>query len=224
MKICYKGSFNKMESTTESYKKALKTLNNLQSNVDSLHNWIGMRKINPNFDLKPEMTNYLSRLELNTMKLPFIHVAGTKGKGSTCAFSESILRNCGLKTGLFTSPHLVSVRERIKINGIPISQELFSNYFWECWNKLEQTKTTQFPNMPAYFRFLTLMAFKIFIAEKVDVTVMEVGIGGRTDATNVEGSVVCGITSLGYDHQEVLGNTLTEIAYEKSGIFKVIKS
>jgi len=150
-----------------------------------------------------------------------IHVTGTKGKGSTCAFVESILRSHGLKTGLFTSPHLVSVRERIRIGGNPIDRNTFANHFWQCCVQLEQTKTTEFPRLPSYFRFLTLMALHVFIAEKVDIAIVEVGVGGRTDATNIfDSPVVCGISSIGYDHMNVLGNTLKEIAFEKSGIFK----
>ncbi|XP_078435864.1 folylpolyglutamate synthase-like isoform X2 [Wolffia australiana] len=124
--------------------------------------------------------------------LNIIHVAGTKGKGSTCAFCESILRECGWRTGLFTSPHLVDVRERYRIGGFDISEDKFLNYFWDCWKQL-----------------------------KVDVAIIEVGLGGRWDPTNVvKEPVVCGITSLGMDHMEILGNTLEKIASEKAGILK----
>ncbi|KAF3493142.1 hypothetical protein DY000_02056306 [Brassica cretica] len=138
--------------------------------------------------------HYLKVLELEeaVSQLKIIHVAGTKGKGSTCTFSESILRGYGLRTGLFTSPHLIDVRERFRLNGIEISQEKFVGYFWCCFHKL-----------------------------KVDVVILEVGLGGRYDATNViQKPVVCGVTSLGYDHMEILGHTLAEIAAEKAGIFK----
>ncbi|KAK9700080.1 hypothetical protein RND81_08G216100 [Saponaria officinalis] len=159
-------------------------------------------------------------LEEPISKLKVFHVAGTKGKGSTCVFAESILRNCGFSTGLFTSPHLIDVRERFRLNGTEISEDKFLAYFWWCYDTLKEKVTDDIP-MPTYFRFLALLAFKIFSAEKVDVAIMEVGLGGKYDATNVvQSPVVCGISSLGYDHMEILGNTLGQIAGEKAGIFK----
>ncbi|XP_021306953.1 folylpolyglutamate synthase isoform X2 [Sorghum bicolor] len=168
------------------------------------------------------MAHYVKILELEEpiARMKVIHVAGTKGKGSTCTFTESILRSCGFHTGLFTSPHLMDVRERFRLDGVNISEEKFLKYFWWCWNKLKEKTDDDIP-MPAYFRFLALLAFKIFSAEQVDVAVLEVGLGGKFDATNVvKEPVVCGISSLGYDHMEILGNTLGEIAGEKAGIFK----
>uniref|UniRef100_A0ACD5WT33 Uncharacterized protein n=1 Tax=Avena sativa TaxID=4498 RepID=A0ACD5WT33_AVESA len=168
------------------------------------------------------MERYLQILELEEpiARMKVIHVAGTKGKGSTCTFTESILRSYGFRTGLFTSPHLMDVRERFRLDGVDISEEKFLKYFWWCWNKLKE-KTDDDTPMPAYFRFIALLAFKIFSAEQVDVAVLEVGLGGRFDATNVvKAPVVCGISSLGYDHMEILGYTLGEIAGEKAGIFK----
>ncbi|KAF7816391.1 folylpolyglutamate synthase isoform X2 [Senna tora] len=159
-------------------------------------------------------------LEEPISKMKIIHVAGTKGKGSTCTFTESILRNCGFHTGLFTSPHLIDVRERFRLNGMEICEEKFLAYFWWCYDRLKEKTDDNVP-MPTYFRFLALLAFKIFAAEQVDVAIMEVGLGGKYDATNVvQEPIVCGITSLGYDHMEILGNTLGEIAGEKAGIMK----
>ncbi|KAJ0979565.1 hypothetical protein J5N97_015039 [Dioscorea zingiberensis] len=171
------------------------------------------------FDL---LFDYLKILELDESlsRLNVIHVAGTKGKGSTCTFTESILRNCGLRTGLFTSPHLIDVRERFRLDGVEICEEKFLAYFWWCWDRLQEKTNDDVP-MPTYFRFLALLGFKIFAAEQVDVAILEVGLGGKFDATNVvEAPIVCGISSLGYDHMEILGNTLGEIAGEKAGIFK----
>ncbi|CAN6444175.1 unnamed protein product [Victoria cruziana] len=168
------------------------------------------------------MEKYLKILELGDSidGLNIIHVAGTKGKGSTCTFSEAILRACGLRTGLFTSPHLIDVRERYRINGLDISEDKFLQYFWDCWNKLKENVTDDIP-MPPLFQFLTLLAFRIFAFEKVDVAVVEVGLGGRLDSTNViKKPIVCGVTSLGMDHMEILGDTLGKIASEKAGIFK----
>ncbi|XP_021117657.1 folylpolyglutamate synthase, mitochondrial isoform X7 [Heterocephalus glaber] len=154
-------------------------------------------------------------------RLNIIHVTGTKGKGSTCAFTECILRNYGLKTGFFSSPHLVQVRERIRINGQPIRPELFTKHFWRLYRRLEETKDGSCVSMPAYFRFLTLMAFHVFLQEKVDLAVVEVGIGGAYDCTNIiRKPVVCGVSSLGIDHTSLLGDTVEKIAWQKGGIFK----
>ncbi|KAI4370579.1 hypothetical protein MLD38_018920 [Melastoma candidum] len=166
--------------------------------------------------------DYLKILDLEDQisKMKIIHVAGTKGKGSTCTFAESILRNCGFHTGLFTSPHLIDVRERFRLDGEEICEEKFLAYFWWCFDRFKEKIREDLP-MPTYFRFLSLLAFKIFADEQVDVVILEVGLGGRFDSTNViEKPVVCGIASLGYDHMEILGNTLGEIAGEKAGIFK----
>ncbi|KAK7300763.1 hypothetical protein RJT34_11613 [Clitoria ternatea] len=171
------------------------------------------------FDL---LFDYLKMLDLEEpiANMKIIHVAGTKGKGSTCTFTESILRNCGFHTGLFTSPHLIDIRERFRLDGVEICEEKFLAYFWWCFDRLKDKTDDNIP-MPTYFRFLALLAFKIFAAEQVDVAIMEVGLGGKFDATNVvQAPIVCGITSLGYDHMEILGNTLGEIAGEKAGIFK----
>lgn len=152
--------------------------------------------------------------------LKIIHVAGTKGKGSTCTFCEAILRECGFRTGLFTSPHLIDVRERFRLDGLDISEEKFLHYFWECWNQLKANVTDDLP-MPPLFQFLTVLAFKFFVCEKVDVAIIEVGLGGTRDSTNViKDPVVCGVSPLGMDHMETLGDTLEQIASHKAGIFK----
>ncbi|KAK3410087.1 hypothetical protein EUGRSUZ_J02122 [Eucalyptus grandis] len=171
------------------------------------------------FDL---LFDYLKILDLDQQipQMKVIHVAGTKGKGSTCTFTESILRNCGFRTGLFTSPHLIDVRERFRLDGEDICEEKFLAYFWWCYDRLKEKASEDVP-MPTYFRFLALLAFKIFAAEQVDVAILEVGLGGKFDATNVvEAPIVCGISSLGFDHMEILGDTLGKIAGEKAGIFK----
>ncbi|CAL9063598.1 folylpolyglutamate synthase-like isoform X1 [Musa acuminata AAA Group] len=166
--------------------------------------------------------NYLKIIgvEKSLPELKIIHIGGTKGKGSTCTFCEAILRECGFRTGLFTSPHLMDVRERFRINGLDISEDKFLYYFWDCWNLLKESVDEDLP-MPPLFQFLTVLAFKIFVSEKVDVAIIEVGLGGRFDSTNVvKEPVVCGITSLGMDHMEILGDTIGQIASAKAGIFK----
>lgn len=125
------------------------------------------------FDL---LFDYLKILDLDQQipQMKVIHVAGTKGKGSTCTFTESILRNCGFRTGLFTSPHLIDVRERFRLDGEDICEEKFLAYFWWCYDRLKEKASEDVP-MPTYFRFLALLAFKIFAAEQVDVAILEVG-------------------------------------------------
>ena len=149
-----------------------------------------------------------------------IHVTGTKGKGSTSNMISQIIQahNPNYKVALYTSPHLRSVRERIRINGLPISEECFSVHFSRLWERLCEGGNGAFPG---YFRFLTLLGFDVFLAAKVNVLVLEVGIGGRHDCTNVVPfSNVAVVTNIGFDHVELLGNTLQEICWEKVGIVK----
>ena len=165
-----------------------------------------------------QMETHLGTIGVDVARLQAVHVAGTKGKGSTCAMVERILRERGYKTGLFTSPHLVDLRERIRIGGRVLPEAVFLGHFWAVWDQLHASAGAT--GMPAYFRFLTLLALKVFVEERVDVAVLEVGIGGRLDATNVCHPVVTGVTSLGYDHMQLLGDTIELIAAEKAGIFK----
>ncbi|KAK2535123.1 Fpgs [Columba livia] len=205
-----------------SYQDAIRTLNTLQTNASYLEQ-VKRERGDPQAQLEA-MRGFLERSGLKVEdldRLNIIHVTGTKGKGSACAFTECILRGYGLKTGFYSSPHLVQVRERIRINGQPISKELFSKYFWLVYNRLEKTKDPAHTSMPAYFRFLTIMAFHVFLQEKVDLAVVEVGIGGAYDCTNIiRAPVVCGVSSLGIDHTSILGDTMEKIAWQKGGIFK----
>lgn len=152
---------------------------------------------------------------------PSILIGGTNGKGSTCAYLESVLRESGYKTGLFTSPHLIDVRERIRINGKLISKSLFSSMIFRIKNSvIEMKEKGLIDENPTFFETLTLAAFLIFKEEKVDIAVVEVGMGGKNDCTNILEPVISVITNVSFDHQQYLGNTLREIAKEKSGIFR----
>lgn len=208
-------------SPGRSYEDAVAALNSLQSNVAYINKLVkdGVRSTNDdNRLLGCAETIGLGPNELSNLSV--IHVAGTKGKGSTSAYCESILRHNGFRTGFFSSPHLVSVRERIRLDGRPISTPKFTSYFWKTYDLLLEQKISP-TTMPPYFAFLTLMAFRVFLEEKVDVAIVEVGIGGERDCTNILQNVsVVGITSLGIDHTALLGNTLPSIAWQKAGILK----
>ncbi|XP_034224924.1 folylpolyglutamate synthase isoform X3 [Prunus dulcis] len=210
------------------YSEDLPVTSSYESAMEALSSLITRKKrgerssVGGKYGKLERMSIYLKILGLEEKigGLKIIHVAGTKGKGSTCTFCEAILRECGFRTGLFTSPHLIDVRERFRINGLDITEDRFLLYFWNCWNQLEERVTEDLP-MPPLFQFLTLLALKIFVCEQVDVAIIEVGLGGRRDSTNViKEPIVCGITSLGMDHVEALGNTLGQIASHKAGIFK----
>ena len=149
---------------------------------------------------------------------PSLHVAGTKGKGSTCAFAASMLQAHGKKTGLYISPHVLDLRERVSIDGRWISENEFSSAMTALRPVIEQVEKEMIPT--TYFEILTALAMWHFAREKIDLAVFEVGIGGRLDATNVVTPVVSVIATIGFDHMDKLGNTLSAIAQEKCGIVK----
>src|SRR5437588_794443 len=146
---------------------------------------------------------------------PVLHVAGTNGKGSTCAFAEAALRAAGLATGLYTSPHLNHLCERIRIVGAPISEQRACGLLEEIVARVPWALGD--PGL-TFFEIVTLMGFLAFRA--IDVMVIEVGLGGRLDATNVVEPAACAVASLGLEHTEHLGPTLAHVAAEKAGIFK----
>ena len=150
---------------------------------------------------------------------PVIHVTGTNGKTSTARMTDALLRSRGLRTGRFTSPHLVSIRERIVIDGAPVSAERFVETYEEILPYV-QLVDERHPVSMSFFEVLTGMAFAIFADTPVDVAVLEVGVGGRLDCTNVADGVVAVVTPISLDHTRLLGSTVEEIAAEKAGIIK----
>ncbi|XP_034670835.1 folylpolyglutamate synthase, mitochondrial [Drosophila subobscura] len=201
------------------FERAINQLNSLQSNEATLLHSVNNPKKNPKLDT----LKYLERsgLTMDTLqKLSFIHVSGSKGKGSTCALTESLLRHHGAHTGFYTSPHLVATNERIRVDGQPMSKAKFAKTFWKVFNRLKESQGVE-QDMPAYFKFVTILAFHVFVEEQVDVALLEVGIGGEYDCTNVVPNVsTVGIVSLGLEHTDLLGKTLGEIAWQKAGIIK----
>jgi dihydrofolate synthase / folylpolyglutamate synthase len=156
----------------------------------------------------------LDRLGNPQRRLRFIHVAGTNGKGSVCAMLDSILREAGYRTGLYTSPHLVRLNERIQVQGIPIDDESVVEGIEQIKGLFEEE------HHPTFFEIMTAMAFDHFRRCDAEIVILETGLGGRMDATNVVTPLVSVLTSIDLDHQKWLGNTLAEIAFEKAGIIK----
>jgi dihydrofolate synthase/folylpolyglutamate synthase len=146
-------------------------------------------------------------------KLKAIHIAGTNGKGSVAHLLASYFQELGWKTGLFTSPHLIDFRERIKINGKMIPEQKVIHFFEKYKEELANIS-------PSFFEMTTILAFDFFAAEKVDIAIIEVGLGGRLDATNILSPILSVITNISLDHIQLLGDSLSKIAFEKAGIIK----
>jgi len=163
----------------------------------------------------------LSRMGNPQLAARTVHIAGTKGKGSVAAMIAQVLSASGYKTGLYTSPHLLDLRERIKVDGVPISEAEFAAAMAKVKPFIESMKQDAAFRQLTYFEALTVLAFVYFQEKQADFQVLEVGLGGRLDATNVVPSpAVCIITSISLDHTQILGNALGEIAREKAGIIK----
>ena len=156
---------------------------------------------------------FLQSLDNPHRRIRTIHVAGTNGKGSVCATLEAVLRAKGLRTAVYTSPHLVDFRERFLIDGVPVAPERIVEFVDKWTPEVERLGAT-------FFEATTAMAFEFFAEANVDMAVIETGLGGRLDATNVVTPLVAGVATIGIDHVEYLGATLEEIAFEKAGIFK----
>ncbi len=185
------------------------TLDYLFSALPMFHR-IGPAAYKPNLDNTHALCTILGNPEVG---LVCIHIAGTNGKGSTSHMLASILQEAGYKTGLYTSPHLKDFRERIKVNGEMVSKEWVSNFVSQYKNDFENIQ-------PSFFEMSTGMALAYFKEMKTDIAVIETGLGGRLDSTNVVTPLVSVITNIGYDHMNLLGNTLELIAKEKAGIIK----
>lgn len=163
---------------------------------------------------------FLARLGDPEEGRKILHVAGTNGKGSVCAYMQAVLLKKGKKTGMFISPHLMEINERIKINGEDISDEKFIEVFNHVKHVVDEMEKEGLPH-PSYFEFLFGMAMYTFMEADMEYIILETGIGGRLDATNaVRHPIVTVITSVSLDHMEILGNTIEEIAKEKAGIIK----
>jgi len=174
------------------------------------------------FGIRPgleRMEQALEKLDNPHLQLKTIHIGGTNGKGSTVTFLRSVLQEAGYQVGTYTSPYIETFNERISINEIPISEEdlvLCANTVYPIVEEINKTTWGPFTE----FEIITLFSFIYFLNKQVDIIVYEVGMGGRLDATNVIKPLVCGITNIGHDHQEILGDTLVKLAHEKLGIVK----
>jgi len=192
-----------------------------RESTEYLLSFVNYERQPPPYDTKTldllRFRDFLASLGNPQEACPSILVAGTKGKGSTAAILASCLQAQGYKVGLYTSPHLSSFTERIRINHQPIPEQAFADLIEELKPKLHLQVETNFRTV---FEILTAMAFLYFQRNKVDFAVLEVGLGGRLDSTNVVNPLACVITSISYDHTETLGDTLTKIAAEKAGIIK----
>lgn len=152
--------------------------------------------------------------------VPVVHIAGTNGKGSVVAMVASILRAAGRRAGMYTSPHLVRLGERVQVDGVPLSEAEIMAYVAELEPKAAELERTMPGEAPSFFEFMTAMAFLQFARRGCDAAIVEVGLGGRLDATNIVTPEVSAITSIGLDHCELLGDSLAAIAMEKAGIVK----
>ena len=189
---------------------------NYQETINWMFNQLPMYQLQGASAYKKDLTNthlLIAHLDNPQEKIKCIHVAGTNGKGSSSHMLASILQEAGYKVGLYTSPHLKDFRERIKINGKDISEEFVTDFINEHKSFFEY-------NDMSFFEMTVGLAFDYFAKEKVDIAVIEVGMGGRLDATNIITPLVSVITNIGLDHTQFLGSTLEAIALEKAGIIK----
>jgi len=189
---------------------------NYQQTLEYLYSRLPMFSVQGASAIKKDLYNTLElckRLDYPESKFKAIHVAGTNGKGSVSHMLSAILQTAGYKTGLYTSPHLRDFRERIRINGEMISTDDVVEFIKQEQSAIEEIE-------PSFFEVTVAMAFQYFASQKVNIAVIEVGLGGRLDSTNIITPLLSVITNIGYDHTNILGTTLPEIASEKAGIIK----
>lgn len=189
---------------------------NYSESVDYLYSRLPMFQRSGAVAYKKDLTNTLALCKYvgnPHQNLTCIHIAGTNGKGSTSHMLAAIFQEHGYKTGLYTSPHLVDFRERIRVNGIPVPEEFVISFVDSCKPAIEEIE-------PSFFEVTVAMAFKYFEESNCDVCIIETGLGGRLDSTNIITPILSVITNIGFDHMDLLGDTLEKIAGEKAGIIK----
>jgi dihydrofolate synthase / folylpolyglutamate synthase len=189
---------------------------NFQETLEYMYRLLPMYQRVGNTAFKKDLTNTIKLLDLlgnPEKKFKSIHIAGTNGKGSSAHMLASIMQTAGQKTGLYTSPHLKRFTERIKIDGKEVDESFVCEFIEKLQKPIEEIR-------PSFFEITVVMAFDFFAKHNVDIAVIEVGLGGRFDSTNVIRPEISLITSISYDHMDMLGNTLAEIAFEKAGIIK----
>lgn len=189
---------------------------NYQETIDYLYKQLPMFSRIGTAAYKSDLHNTIelcAALENPETKFKSVHIAGTNGKGSTSHMLAAILQQAGYKTGLYTSPHLKDFRERIRLNGQLIPQDFVIDF-------AEKTKALTAAIQPSFFELTVAMAFDFFASEKVDIAIIETGLGGRLDSTNVITPILSVITNIGWDHMNILGDSLPKIAFEKAGIIK----
>ena len=189
-------------------------------NYKQTENWIlnrlpfyqsqGSKAYKPGLD---NIKSFVEHLNINTQDIKFIHVGGTNGKGSTCAYLSSIIQESGYRVGTFTSPHFFDYRERIKVNNNKIEKGFITKFIMTNLDIIQKLELT-------FFELSFGMSLSYYIEKNVDYAIIEVGLGGRLDATNIINPILSVITNISYDHTEVLGDTLEKIAFEKAGIIK----
>jgi dihydrofolate synthase/folylpolyglutamate synthase len=189
---------------------------NFQETLEYMYKLLPMYQRVGKTAFKKDLTNTIRLLDLlgnPHHNFKSIHIAGTNGKGSSAHMLASVLQAAGYRTGLYVSPHLKRFTERIKINGQEVDEQFVCEFIARLRGKIEEIQ-------PSFFEITVAMAFEFFARKQVDVAVIEVGLGGRFDSTNVITPIISLITSISYDHMDMLGNTLPEIAFEKAGIIK----
>jgi len=217
--MCVMARSNTVKPATR--KKVPGTIRTFQSAINFLNGMTNYEKMTrigyntTNFNIS-RMNRLLAGLGNPHKSLRSVHIAGTKGKGSTAAMLGAMLSNCSKTVGLYTSPHLVNIRERIQVNGEMISEQDMTRLMAEIAPVVKKLASAQ----PTFFEIMTAMAFLYFVEREVDLAIVETGLGGRLDSTNVVKPEVCAMTSISYDHMGQLGSTLEKIAEEKAGIFK----